>query len=103
MVRAPELTAAAILQSLEKGDFYGSIGVVLSDIKISKTSYSLTIEPEGTAVYTTYFIGENGKILKEDYSLTPSYTMKGTEKYVRARVISSYGDFAITQPVFLKK
>ncbi|MBI4810723.1 MAG: hypothetical protein HY800_04645, partial [Ignavibacteriales bacterium] len=102
MVRAKELTAEAITASLEKGDFYGTVGVRLKDIIITDDEYTLEIEPFGDAKYTTLFIGKDGKILKEDFSTTATYHFKGDEKYVRAKVICSSGDFAITQPVFIK-
>lgn len=102
MVRAKELTAEAITASLEKGDFYGTVGVSLKDIIITDDEYTLEIEPFGDAKYTIQFIGKDGKILKEDYNLKAIYKFKGDEKYVRAKVICSSGDFAITQPVFIK-
>jgi hypothetical protein len=33
--------------------------------------------------------------------LEPVYVFNGKELYVRAKIICSTGDFAITQPVFL--
>jgi hypothetical protein len=103
MVRAKKLTAQTILKALETGDFYSTVGVILKDIKISKDEYSLEIEPKMNMKYTTFFIGKNGKILKEDYSRNPSYKFKGDELYVRAKVFASSGEFAFTQPVFTKK
>ncbi|MFC1726132.1 hypothetical protein ACFL4T_10935 [candidate division KSB1 bacterium] len=53
--------------------------------------------------YTTSFIGKNGKILKKDFNTRAVYRFKGDELYVRARIFASSGDFACTQPVFLRK
>jgi hypothetical protein len=102
MVRANELTAEAIIASLEKGDFYATVGVILNDIKITDKTYSIDIQPFGDAKFTTLFIGRNGKVLKEDYNLKSSYTFSGDEGYVRIKVLCSSGDFAITQPMFVK-
>lgn len=102
MVRAKELTAEAIIVSLEMGDFYGTNGVRLKDVIIADDEYALEIEPIGDAKYTTQFIGKDGKILKEDHNLKATYKFNGDEMYVRAKVICSSGDFAITQPVFVK-
>lgn len=102
MVKANELTAEAIIASLEKGDFYATVGVILNDIKITDKTYSIDIQPFGDAKFTTLFIGRNGKVLKEDYSLKSLYTFSGDEGYVRVKVICSSGDFAITQPLFVK-
>ena len=104
MVRAKELTAAAIVAALQKGDFYatGGLGIMLQDIAITDKTYSIKIAPQSDFTYTTRFIGKDGAILKEEFGLTPSYTFKGDEPYARAKVICSSGDFAMTQPVFLK-
>jgi hypothetical protein len=102
MVRAKELTPDAIIASLKSGDFYATIGVTLKDITITDKDYTVEIEPWGDAKYTTQFIGKNAQILKEDYNTKATYTFTGDEGYVRAKVICSSGDFAITQPVFVK-
>ncbi len=100
MVRARELSAAAIVAAMDRGDFYASTGVVLKDVRITPQEYALAIEPLGDTAYTTQFIGAEGKVLKQDFSLTPSYRLQGTERYVRARVESSNRELAWTQPVF---
>ena len=103
MVRAKTLSADAITAALDRGDFYGTVGmgVELIDIKVTDKEYALEIKPYSDFKYTTFFIGKNGTILKNDYHLKPKYKFKGNELYVRAKVFCSSGDFAITQPVFL--
>jgi hypothetical protein len=102
MVRAKELTPEAIMIALQNGDFYATcgMGVTLEDITISDKEYSLRIEPYRDLSFTTRFIGKDGVVLKEENGLTPTYAFTGKELYVRAEVICSSGDFAITQPVF---
>jgi hypothetical protein len=103
MVRAPELTAEAILAALERGDFYASTGVELKSYEVSDKGIQIELpeNPSRTAPrYRTYFIGARGRILKRDDSLRPSYKFRGNERYVRVRVESSNGTFAWTQPVF---
>ena len=65
--------------------------------------------PDGLAVqvrqvnpfkYTTQFIGESGKILKITFDNPAAYTLTAPDRYVRAKVISSGGEVAWTQPVF---
>jgi hypothetical protein len=104
MVKAQDLTSELIVQALDKGKFYATVGlgITLTDIKITKREYSLKVKPQPYFKYTTFFIGKDGKILKEDYNIHPVYQFKGDELYVRAKVFCSTGDFAITQPVFLK-
>lgn len=103
MVRAAELTPPAVVQALENGDFYSTCGVVLDDVRADDRQYFIRIRPQGTGKYTTFFIGKEGRILKTDNSLTAIYAFRGDESYVRARIVSSAGDFAVTQPFFLKK
>jgi hypothetical protein len=103
MVRSAELTPEAIISAIKKGDFYATEGIELKDLNVTKKEYSVEILPEGDAKYTTYFIGKGGKILREDYSLKSTYQFKGDEGYVRVKVISSTGDFAITQPVLISR
>jgi hypothetical protein len=103
MVRAKKLTPSVILTALENGDFYSTVGVLLQNITITDKDYTVTIEPNDDMKYTTQFIGKNGRILKEAFGTKAVYTFRGDELYVRARIRSSSGEFACTQPVFLKK
>ncbi len=104
MVRAEQLTATDILQAMERGDFYASTGVTLRDYQASKKEIVVTIaEQPATSKYVVQFIGQSGKTLKEVTTNPATYTFKGDEMYVRARVIESNGKMAWTQPVFPNK
>ena len=46
------------------------------------------------------FIGRGGQVLKTDVSLEPSYELNREDLYVRAKVTSSNGSQAWTQPLF---
>lgn len=117
MVRAPKLSAEDLIASLEAGDFYASSGVTLKDVRREKDLLSVEIEAEPGVTYTTEFIGTrkgydeksepvlgpNGEVLRvtRRYSkdigcvlastsgTSASYTLKGDEIYVRARITSS--------------
>ncbi len=104
-VRAAHLTPDEIVKAMGKGDFYASDGVILEDVAINDKEYIVKLsEPKGKDfTFTTKFIGENGKVLATVNGLGARYVYKGNERFVRARVESSSGDFAITQPYFLKK
>lgn len=105
VVKAADLTANEITAALDKGDFYASNGVILDDVVVNDREYVVKIvEPKGKDfAFTTKFIGENGKVLAVVDGLCARYIYRGNEFYVRARVESSSGDFAITQPYFLMK
>ena len=126
VVRATHLTPEYILKAMEVGDFYASTGVMLKKSHFDGKTISLEIEPEENLTYTTYFIGtlnsynpdskpaldekgkpikttriysnDIGKVLKTVKGTSASYTFKGNEIYVRAKVVSSkhkqhLGDF----------
>ena len=101
VARASELSEAAILESLASGDFYASTGVKLPMLEASKESIALEIEPGVMQTYTTTFIGRGGAKLAEETGPEASYRIRGDEGYVRARVDSSAGARAWTQPVFV--
>jgi len=102
MVRAPQLTREAIVESLASGEFYASTGVELSEMETSRQSVRLRIEPVADNIYTTTFTGHGGVALAEEVGLEASYNVRGDEGYVRATVRSSSGAKAWTQPVFMR-
>jgi hypothetical protein len=118
MVRASELTAAAILAALERGDFYASTGVELSDYQAGEKAITVAVKPFSRSKYDVSFIGKGGRILKQvpiDPDLSGSlptsrlepvappavYEIRGDEGYVRAKVVESNGAMAWTQPVMV--
>ncbi len=98
-VRAAELTPAAILNALERGDFYASTGVELSDISADKSGIAVMIKAERNSRYRIQFIGKGGSVLAESIENPAVYKFTGGEGYVRAKVIESNGKLAWTQPV----
>ena len=102
--RTGRLDRASILDAMDRGDFYSSTGVTLGDVSISKTGVRLEIEPDSApspARFTTVFHGEGGRVLDQVDGLSPAYTPRPQDVYVRATVQSSTGALAWTQPVFL--
>lgn len=101
-VRAPRLEKRALLESLERGEFYASTGVVLDDVRATSASLTVQVKPEATSRYRIQFIGRGGAVLSEAAEPTATYTFTGTEGYVRARVIESNGALAWVQPVAVR-
>jgi hypothetical protein len=117
VVRAKRLTPESIIGAMNAGDFYCSTGVTLKDVTFANRTLTVDVEPEPGVTYTTRFIGtrrdynpvskavmdaegkeirttrryssEVGMVLAEVKGTTASYTLKGDEIYVRAKVISS--------------
>ncbi len=117
MVRAPHLSAEAIVRAIEAGDFYASTGVVLNDVRREDDRLVVSIRAEPGVTYRTQFIAtmrdtpltseprldgegrslevtrvyspEVGKVVQETEAHEAVYRLTGKELYVRAKVISS--------------
>ena len=99
-VRVPRLEPRAIVDALERGDFYSSTGVELQAVSVSPSSLSIAVREERSSKYRIQFIGRQGRVLSEATSSPASYVFKGDEGYVRAKVIDSNGRCAWAQPIF---
>lgn len=98
-VRAARLAPADILDAIERGEFYASTGVELSDYQATPTAVTLTVRERAFEKYRVQFIGRGGRLLREVTASPATYTVTGTEGYVRARVLDSNGRMAWTQPI----
>ena len=98
VVRAEKLATAALLEAMERGDFYASTGVELSDYRVDGKGMTVTIREAAGAKYTTLFIGQEGRLLARMLTSPATYTFRGNEGYVRAKVIDSNGKVAWLQP-----
>jgi hypothetical protein len=101
-IRAARLEARTLLEALERGDFYASTGVELTDVQATATSLTVLVRPQGNFKYRIQFIGAGGRVLREVEEPAATYTFAGTESYVRAKVIDSGGRVAWVQPVFVQ-
>ena len=114
-VRSPRLDADSLMAAMQRGDFYASTGVELSDVRHDAGSVTLSIVPSRGVTYTTQFLGTRrgwdttsvavrdsagravtrrysrdvGAVLAEVRGTTATYRFRGDELYVRARVVSS--------------
>ena len=98
-VRAPRLSSSAIVEALERGDFYASTGVELSDYRATDREVSISVRTTTWSKYRVQFIGRDGRLLAEETNVPARYQVRGDEGYVRAKVIESNGGLAWTQPV----
>jgi hypothetical protein len=96
-VRARELSSAALIEALRRGDFYASSGVLIDDVQCDAERYQVDIALREGEHATTRFIGtrlvdqapgEIGVLLAETDADPAVYTMVGDELYVRAVVVS---------------
>ena len=102
-MRAPRLERRAILEAMERGDFYASTGVTLAEYQATATSISLKVAASTFAKYRIQFIGQGGRVLREVTEPSATYTFTGSEGYVRARVLESNGMVAWCQPVIVPR
>jgi hypothetical protein len=99
VVRAPRLETRALLDALERGDFYASTGVELRDIQSGAREIVVDVRTTTYSKYRVQFIGREGRLLAEETTLPARYTIRGEEGYVRAKVVESNGRLAWTQPI----
>ena len=99
MVHATSLSEKAIMEGLKSGDFYASTGISLKDAHLSPNSLYVKIQETIGQSYKTVFIGHSGTVLAEEEGLEAIYHLRGNEGYVRARITSSDGSRAWTQPI----
>jgi hypothetical protein len=98
-VRAARLEPRAIVEALERGEFYASTGVELAAYDATRTAITLKVKGTAWSKYRVQFIGRGGHVLAEQTDGSASYAFKGDEGYVRAKVMESNGMVAWTQPV----
>ncbi|HYE89282.1 MAG TPA: CehA/McbA family metallohydrolase [Vicinamibacterales bacterium] len=98
-IRAPRLDASALVESLERGDFYSSTGVELHSLTATGAALTIAVKTEPQSKYRIQFIGRQGRVLREFTTTPATYTFKGDESYVRAKIIESNGKLAWVQPV----
>jgi hypothetical protein len=101
VVRAPRLETKALMEALERGQFYASTGVELTDVQADTRRLMVEVKPTSFSKYRIQFIGKGGKVLLESSETKAEYVFKGDEGYVRARVLESNGRMAWAQPVLV--
>jgi hypothetical protein len=103
VVRAEKLSSAALLAALERGDFYASTGVEISDYSVTSEAMTVRIRERGATKFTTQFIGRGGKVLQTSITPVSTYAIRGDEGYVRAKVFDSNGKSAWLQPFVVRR
>jgi hypothetical protein len=99
-VRAEALEPLALMEALERGDFYASTGVELDAVIVTEERIEIRIHQQGDFRYETRFIGPEGRVLAETVDNPAVYELRGDPAYVRAEVRGSGGAIAWVQPAF---
>ncbi len=95
MVNVKKMSKEDIFDSIKKGDFYCSTGVILNDYYCNENNYYVDSENGEEVV----FVGDNGKIIKAIDGKKGKIEISKKFKYIRCEVRSKDG-IAYTQPVF---
>jgi hypothetical protein len=101
VVRAPRLEAAALMASLEAGEFYASTGVTFDDYSADAGVIAVRVRPLGDSRYRISLVGPAGVIAASD-GPTARFSLTGRRGYARLVVEDSNGAKAWGQPVFLE-
>ncbi|MGE0359115.1 MAG: CehA/McbA family metallohydrolase [Vicinamibacterales bacterium] len=103
VVRAPRLEAAALLASLEAGDFYASTGIEFDEYTAGAGAITVRMTPLGDTRYRSTLIGPGGKVLAAADGPSARFDLAGRSGYARLVVADSNGAKAWGQPIFLDK
>ncbi len=103
MVQADSLSPESIISAVERGCFYSTSGIIMSDYKKSEKSIYLKVKEENGINYSIRFTGikrgqNNTEILSEIKAAEGSYTFTGDELFVRAVVYSDKVKFNPYRP-----
>lgn len=94
-VWSSELSSDSLMAAMQRGDFYASTGVRLQEIQFDGSTLTIIIDTEFDTEYSIQFIGareedpeDAGVVFAEESGAKTSYTLKGNEMFIRAKIIS---------------
>lgn len=100
MVRA-DRQEASIRGALERGEFYASNGVVLSEVELEGRTLRVRVAEASQGPHRFTFIGDGGAVLDRQRGREARYVVPGDHQgYVRVLVKDRGGRRAWTQPVW---
>jgi hypothetical protein len=94
VVQADTLSAPALIEAMERGDFYSSTGVTLKDMAFDGKILKVDVEPETGVDYTITFLGclkgeTEVKQLKAVQGSTASFELTDDMLFVRSKITST--------------
>jgi hypothetical protein len=94
MVQSDTLSAPALIEAMENGDFYSSTGVSLKSLDFENKILAVEVEPESGVNYTITFLGclkgeTEVKELKVVDGTTADFEIKDDILFVRSKITSS--------------
>lgn len=100
VVRAPRLDPAALVASLEAGEFYASTGVALDAYEADASAITVRVKPSGDARFRLALVDATGVVERVE-GPSARFALAARTSYARVVVTDSNGATAWTQPVFL--
>ena len=94
VVKSDTLSAPALIEAMEKGDFYSSTGVSLKTLDYDKKNVKVEVEPEAGVNYTITFLGclkgeTEVKELKVVEGTAADFEIKDDILFVRSKITST--------------
>ena len=94
MVHASELTPGAMIDAMQKGDFYSSTGITLKEVRFRNKQLKISVETEPGVNYRIQFIGcklkdKEPSILKETEGGEATFNLSKDILFVRAKIVSN--------------
>ena len=93
-VRAARLEARALVDAIDRGEFYASTGIELSSYDASDRAIAIDVKGDAWSKYRVQFIGRGGRVLEEQTQLPARYTdswRRGLRPRARPRVERAAG------------
>lgn len=98
MVRA-ERSAASLRKAIERGDFYGSTGLVFTEVSLSPARLAIRAARDDV---TFEVVATGGNVVHRASGAALDFAVPRAQRgYLRVRAIDNRGRRAFTQPVFL--
>jgi len=98
MVKTSLFSLKGILTAIKKGSFYATNGPLIKDISLKGNSLSIeTVKKEKIT-----FIAQGGEKLKQVVAKKATYSLRGTERYLRIEVGKNIESKAWTQPLIIQ-
>ncbi len=105
---AADLSLANLKTVLSNGTFYFGYSATKWGNGITVSAYTVTGISDGDTISITtngatniQFIGDGGAVLQSTDAASATYTILGTEPYVRVKCTNTAGDITWMQPVFI--
>jgi hypothetical protein len=94
MVQSDTLTAPALIEAMERGDFYSTTGVTLKTVELGEKTLTVEVQPETGIEYTITFLGclkgeTEVRELKAVEGSSASFELTDDILFVRSKITSS--------------